>query len=78
VGNGDKIQPFGMKGTKKVSDFLIDLKCSTLQKENTWLLCQENKVLAIIGYRIDEYYKIDKKTKFAYKIIINEKYWSNG
>jgi tRNA(Ile)-lysidine synthase len=76
--NGDKIQPFGMKGTKKVSDFLIDLKCSTLQKENTWLLCQENKVLAIIGYRIDEYYKIDKKTKFEYKIIINEKYWSNG
>ena len=75
---GDVFQPFGMKGTKKVSDFLIDLKCSTLQKENTWLLCRENKVLAIIGHRIDEHYKIDKKTKFAYKILINEKYWSNG
>ena len=75
---GDSFQPFGMKGTKKVSDFLIDLKCSTLQKENTWLLCREDKVLTIIGHRIDEHYKIDKKTKFAYKIIINEKYWSNG
>lgn len=75
--NGDKFQPFGMKGTKKISDFLIDLKCSTLQKENTWLLCQQDKVLAIIGFRIDEHYKIDKMTKFAYKILINEKYWSN-
>ena len=58
---------------KKISDFLIDLKCSTLQKENTWLLCQENKIIALIGYRIDEYYKIDKKTKFVFKIISNKK-----
>ncbi len=70
---GDKFQPLGMNGSKKISDFLIDLKCSTLQKENTWLLCQENKIIALIGYRIDEYYKIDKKTKFVFKIISNKK-----
>ena len=50
---GDKFEPFGMNGTKKVSDFLIDLKCSTLQKENALLLCSAGKIVAIIGYRIN-------------------------
>jgi tRNA(Ile)-lysidine synthase len=69
---GDKFQPFGMNGTKKVSDFLIDLKFSTLQKEDTWLLCQEENIVAVIGHRIDERYKIDKMTKFVYKINNNQ------
>ena len=32
--NGDKFQPFGMRGSKKVSDYLIDAKLIALTKKN--------------------------------------------
>ena len=67
---GDKFKPFGMKGNKKVSDFLKDEKCSLLEKENTWLLCAQNRIIWIINHRIDEAYKITNKTTEILKITL--------
>ena len=60
---GDRFIPFGMKHSKKLSDFFIDLKLSLPDKEDVWLLTSENKILWIIGYRTDDRYKITKLTK---------------
>ena len=57
-----------MRGSKLISDFLIDKKCSTLQKENTWVLFSKQKIAAIIGYQISDEFKLDKNSKFAFKI----------
>ncbi|MGC6428974.1 MAG: tRNA lysidine(34) synthetase TilS [Flavobacteriales bacterium] len=65
---GDKFIPLGMRGSKLISDFLIDKKCSTLQKENTWVLFSKQKIAAIIGYQISDEFKLDKNSKFAFKI----------
>lgn len=61
--NGDKFKPLGMKGFKKVSDFFIDNKFSIYEKENTWLLLSGESIVWIIGYRIDNRYKITENTK---------------
>ena len=61
---GDSFQPFGMEGkSKKVSKIFKDEKLSLIDKENTWLLCSDDKIIWIIGIRQDERFKIEKTTK---------------
>ena len=65
---GDYFMPLGMKNLKKVSDFFIDNKLSILEKENTWILESGNKIIWIIGYRIDERFKVTDITKNILKV----------
>lgn len=60
---GDIFIPFGMKGKKKVSDYLTDRKFSIIQKENQWVLCCGDKIIWIVGERTDNRFRIDEKTK---------------
>lgn len=60
---GDRFQPLGMKQTKKLSDFFIDEKVSKFEKSRLWLLCSGNDIIWIIGYRINDLYKITAQTK---------------
>lgn len=65
---GDYFQPFGMTGFKKLSDFFIDEKIPVHHKENTWLLCSGEKIVWVVGMRIDNRFKIDEKTARVLKI----------
>lgn len=71
---GDVFTPIGMKGKKKVSDFMIDEKFSTYQKENTWVICSLDTIVCIVGYRINEYFKLVPQTEKVYLVepLINE------
>jgi len=55
---GDRFVPFGMDNFKKVSDFLIDQKVSLLDKDNVYVLVSGDDIIWIIGYRIDNRYRI--------------------
>lgn len=59
---GDAFQPFGMRGTKKVSDFFVDQKLSIIEKENIWILCSGNDIVWIVGQRTDDRVKITQST----------------
>ncbi|MFZ4399758.1 MAG: tRNA lysidine(34) synthetase TilS [Bacteroidales bacterium] len=65
---GDFFSPFGMHGKKKISDFFTDQKFSIIEKENTWLLCSGDDIVWVIGWRIDEHYRLTSKTKRGYLI----------
>jgi len=65
---GDSFYPLGMTGRKKLSDFFTDQKFSIPQKEKTWLLCSGNDIVWIIGYRIDDRYKITGETQQVLQI----------
>ncbi len=60
---GDVFFPFGMTGSKKLSKFFKDEKYSKLEKENTWLLVDnEDRIVYVIGKRIDDRFKITTHT----------------
>lgn len=63
---GDWFIPFGMKGKQKISDYFVNNKFSLAQKESTWLLCDNEKVVWIVGHRSDNRYKVDSSTKNVY------------
>jgi len=65
---GDRFIPFGMKGWKKVSDFLTDLKLPVPEKEKTWLMLSAGDVVWIVGKRIDDRFRISKQT-YGAKVI---------
>ena len=66
---GDRFRPLGMRGTKLVSDFYNDLGFTTFQKKTTPILVDANdQIVWIIGYRIDDRFKITEKTKTIYEI----------
>jgi len=60
---GDTFVPFGMKGKKKISDYLTDRKFSISQKERQWVLCCGERIAWLIGERTDNRFRIDETTK---------------
>ncbi|MFC2127675.1 tRNA lysidine(34) synthetase TilS [Bacteroidota bacterium] len=66
--NGDYFHPIGMQGKKKLSKYFKDEKLSLLEKENTWLLCNNDEIIWVIGQRLDNRYKTTSKTKHILKI----------
>ena len=62
---GDKFTPLGMKGKKNVSDYLTDPKFTLFQKEHQYVACQGDKIVWLIGERIDNAYRIDADSKRA-------------
>lgn len=68
--DGDKFIPLGMNGTKKISDFLIDLKVNRNDKQNIFVLESVNEIVWLIGYRLDNRFKVTSNTTEVYKIQI--------
>ncbi|REE07853.1 tRNA(Ile)-lysidine synthase [Winogradskyella pacifica] len=67
---GDVFQPSGMTGKKKLSKYLKDERQSLVEKENTWLLTSDNKVVWVVGKRADERFKVTNNTKNRLKVEI--------
>lgn len=67
--SGDNFQPFGMEGKKKLSKFFKDEKISMTEKSKIWLLLSDEKIVWIIGHRMDDRFKVIENTKRILKII---------
>ncbi len=55
---GDRFQPFGMKGTKLVSDLFNDLKLDYDDKKRAWLLEADGEIIWVVGIRSSALYSV--------------------
>ena len=67
--NGDYMTPLGLGGKKKISDILIDKKVPVIEKENIYVMISNQEIIWLIGYCINEKYKVKKPQKNVLKII---------
>ena len=65
--------PFGMNGKKSVSKFLKDEKISSINKGKiSFLLNGNGELIWVIGYRMDDRYKVDSKVCRVLKVNCNK------
>lgn len=61
--SGDKFMPLGMNGSKKLKDIFIDLKVPKEERDAVPLICFDDEIAWIVGYRVSENHKIHRETK---------------
>lgn len=66
--DGDRFSPLGMKGMKLVSDFLTDHHTAAGEKRKQLVLTAGNKVVWLVGKRIDNRFKVTGSTKYFYRM----------
>jgi tRNA(Ile)-lysidine synthase len=69
--SGDFFYPLGMEHKRKVSDFLIDKKVSVAEKKTVTVLESNGEILWVVGYRIDNRFKLTDRTRSVLKLSIH-------
>ena len=67
---GDKFYPLGMKGSKNISDYLNDIKVESSSKKSQLILTNSDKIVWVIGSRLDDRFKLNSKTKKVLKLCL--------
>ena len=62
-GSGDRFYPLGIDGSKKIHDFLMDLKIPKSVRTLVPIFFDRNKIVWVGGFRIDARVKITTSTK---------------
>ena len=66
---GDRFHPLGMNGSKLLSDFFVDQKMSTRDKEECLVLTTaDGQIVWVVGRRVDDRFKVTEKTKTILKV----------
>lgn len=75
---GDRIRPFGMEGTKKVSDLLIDEKIPARARQCVPVVRDANGIVWIAGVRMGEEVRVTERTKHALRLTWQKDSGANG
>lgn len=68
----DKLRPLNMKGSVSLKKYFINNKIPKEKRNSICLLCDEQNIVWIIGYALDDRYKVDSATKNIVKITVSD------
>ena len=66
--------PCGMTGSKKIKDIFIDLKIPKEERDTKLIIADDENIIWLEGYRINDKYKIRDSTKKILKITTGRQY----
>jgi tRNA(Ile)-lysidine synthase len=69
---GDRMSPFGMKGTRKIQDILVDAKVPRAVRERIPVLVCAERVVWLPGYRIDRKWAVDAERAMNLQVVIEK------
>lgn len=70
---GDRFTPFGMQGSKLVSNFLTDQKLSLLEKRRQLIIHDSTgRILWVVGLRPDNHFRITDSTRTILRLTIEK------
>ena len=67
---GERFFPIGLKGSQKVSDFLNGQKISSLKKKEQLVLTNKDRIVWVLGLRLDDRFKVLKNTEKVIKLCL--------
>lgn len=68
--SGDRFNPFGMKGSKKIKDYFVGKKVSSDDRSKVLFLMNDDEIACVVGYDIADKYKASSKTKNYLNVIM--------
>ncbi len=71
--DGDRFYPLGMKGSKKISDFLAEQGIPSYKKKEQLVLTNFGKIVWVVGLRLDDMFKLKANSKKVYKLCWKQK-----
>jgi tRNA(Ile)-lysidine synthase len=69
---GDRMCPIGLEGSKLISDILKDDHVPASEKQERFVLCDDEKIICCIGHRIDRRCIANQETKLLIRIDIQQ------
>ena len=68
---GDRIRPFGMQGSRLLSDLFTDAKYTEAQKRVAWVLTADHVPVWVLGLRTSAAMAVTPESKYFYRLKIN-------
>ena len=69
---GDRFRPLGMRGSKKLKDLFIDAKISRSRRRLVPVLCDSQRIIWVVGHRIDDRVRVTAQTRRLLRIEYRE------
>lgn len=71
---GDRFQPLGMSGRKKVSDYLTDRKVASVYRDEIPVVCDRDGIIWLVGFEIADRVKVGGTTRkvLKFEITVNQ------
>ncbi|MEN9987250.1 MAG: hypothetical protein RLZZ585_289 [Bacteroidota bacterium] len=69
---GDRMQPIGLSGSKLISDILKDDHVPASEKQERFVLCDDEKIICCIGHRIDRRSIANEQSKLLIRVEIQQ------
>jgi tRNA(Ile)-lysidine synthase len=69
IRHGDRFHPLGAPGTRKMQDFLVDLKVPREERSGVAVLESAGEIVWVVGLRIDDRFKVDEDTRRVAEIV---------
>lgn len=67
---GERFSPLGLRGSKKVTDYLTDIKFENLHKGNVVVMCDAtDKIVCIPGLQISDTVKVTERTERVLMVV---------